>query len=194
MSAALERSWTQDQFLAWAEAQELRYEFDGTRPVAMTGGTIGHGQITGNLNTALRSRLRKSPCTNHGPDTGVQTAGSKVRYPDGLITCSNFRPTDKLAPNPIIVFEVLSPTSGGTDRIEKVREYAPVPSILRYVIVESATPGLMVLHRETRTAPWTTLTLTMDDALPLPEVGLEIPVDEFYDGVEFEPPAQDRTA
>jgi Uma2 family endonuclease len=112
-----------------------------------------------------------------------------VRYPDGLVTCSKFQPNDKLVPNPVIVFEVLSPNSGGTDRIEKVREYAAVPSILRYVIVESATPGLMVLHRETGTAPWTTLTLTMEDALRLPEIGLEIPVAEFYDGIEFEPAA-----
>jgi hypothetical protein len=41
------------EFLAWEERQELRYEFDGLQPVAMTGGTIGHDRVTFNLRRAL---------------------------------------------------------------------------------------------------------------------------------------------
>jgi hypothetical protein len=43
MNIALRRPMTQEEFLAWAEAQEERYEFDGFQPVAMTGGTNNHG-------------------------------------------------------------------------------------------------------------------------------------------------------
>jgi hypothetical protein len=39
MSIAQRRSMTVDEFLAWERRQELRYEFDGSAPVAMTGGT-----------------------------------------------------------------------------------------------------------------------------------------------------------
>src|SRR5271165_5104521 len=45
MSAPLRRSWTQDEFFAWAGSQEGRYEFDGFQPVAMTGGTVNHALI-----------------------------------------------------------------------------------------------------------------------------------------------------
>jgi len=186
MNVALQKPWTPERFLAWAEAQEDRYEFDGIRPVAMTGGNQNHDRITVNIATALRARLRGKPCSNHGPNLGVRTIGSAIRYPDAFITCTKFPGTDKIAPNVVVVFEVLSPTSGAIDRITKVREYEAVPSILRYVIVESVTAGLQVLHRSNGEAPWTVHALTKDDVLALPEVGMDISVAEFYEDVEFE--------
>ena len=186
MNVALQKPWTIERFLAWAERQDARYEFDGVQPVAMTGGNANHNRITGNIHAALRSRLRGTRCSYYGPDLGVQTTGSKVRYPDALITCTKFPGTEKLAPNVVVVFEVLSPTSGGTDRIEKVLEYEAVPSIRRYIIVESATAGLQVLHRDRAGDAWTVHTLTRDGVLSLPEVSIEVPVSEIYEDVTFE--------
>jgi hypothetical protein len=80
---------------------------------------------------------------------------------------------------------VLSSDSGRRDWIEKVREYAGVTSIRRYIILESASAGLLVLHRDGGEEAWTVLTLTGDDTLVLPEIGVEIPVSEFYEDVEF---------
>jgi Uma2 family endonuclease len=108
MNVALSKPWTADQFLAWAARQEERYEFDGIRPVAMTGGTANHSRITTNIHAALRSRLRGTPCSYFGPDLGVRTAGDKVRYPDALITCAKFPGTEQIAPDVVVVFEVLS--------------------------------------------------------------------------------------
>jgi Uma2 family endonuclease len=188
MNVALQKPWTPERFLAWAETQDEPYEFDGVRPVAMTGGNARHDTITTNLHIALRSRLRGKPCSHHGPNLGVQTTGSKIRYPDALVTCTKFRDTEKLAPNVVAVFEVVSPTSGGLDRIEKVREYEAVPSILRYVIVESITAGIQVLHRDHGGSPWTAHALMKDDVLAIPEVGIEVPVAEIYEGISFEDP------
>jgi Uma2 family endonuclease len=133
----------------------------------------------------LRSRLRGTPCSYFGPDLGVQTIGSSVRYPDALITCTKFPRTDRLAPDVRVVFEVLSPTSGRTDWIEKVREYAAVPSILRYIILETMSAGLLVLHRQHAKDDWTAAALTIEDTLSLPEIGIEIPVAEFYEDMDF---------
>jgi Uma2 family endonuclease len=52
MSSAL-KPWTIETFLAWEERQELRFEFDGFQPVAMTGGTFEHDAIQVNIVTAL---------------------------------------------------------------------------------------------------------------------------------------------
>src|SRR5271157_4825211 len=68
----------------------------------------------------------------------------------------------------------------------EMRGCLSVQSILRYVIVESATAGLQVLHRANGEDFWTVHALTKDDVLNLPEVGIEIPVAEFYEDVEFE--------
>jgi Uma2 family endonuclease len=184
MKIALQRPWTAEQFLDWAARQEGRYEFDGIQPVAMTGGSARHNRITLNIQAALRSRLRGTPCSSFGPDLAIQTIGEKVRSPDGLITCTKFPDTARVAPDVVVVFEVLSPDSGRRDRIEKLQEYAAVPSIRRYVILEYRTKGLMVLHRAHGDDPWTAQGLTAKDILPIPEVGIEIPVSEFYEDVD----------
>jgi Uma2 family endonuclease len=185
MNVAFSKPWTAEQFLAWADTQEGRYEFDGSRPVAMTGGTAHHSRVTLNIHAALRSRLRGTRCSFFGPDLGVKTIGDAIRYPDALVTCARFPGTERLAPDVRVVFEVLSAESGRRDRIEKAREYAAVPSILHYIIMESASVGLLVLHRQRGNDAWTELTLTIGDTLRLPEIGVEIPVAEFYEDVDF---------
>ena len=187
MTMALKRNWSIEQFLDWAGCQEGRFEFNGWQPVAMTGGNRRHSQLGINVLFALRSRLRGSRCSVYGPDLGVQTIGAAVRFPDALVTCANVPDADRLARDVRIVFEVISPSSGRVDRIEKLREYAAVASILRYVIVESAFPGLLVLHRKDALDPWTALTLTVEDTLDLPEVEAAVPVRELYEDVDFPP-------
>ena len=91
----------------------------------------------------------------------------------------------------VVVFEVLSPTSGRTDRIIKVREYAAVPSIRRYVILESASIGLTVMKREAPDEGWRATVLTHHDILRMPETGIEIPVGEIYEDMTV--PEQDET-
>jgi Uma2 family endonuclease len=83
------------------------------------------------------------------------------------------------------VFEILSPDSGRRDRIEKVREYAVVATITRYIIVESTSIGVLVLHRQTAGAAFTALPLTADDMLELPEANIGFPVAELYEDITF---------
>lgn len=184
MSVALRvPAMTRDEFLDWAERQEERYEFDGFRPVRMAGGTVDHGNIAPNIHMALRSRLRGTGCRSFGPDAGIATVGEAVRSPDALVTCAEVPGKAKLVPDPVVVFEVLSPTSEHMDHVVKPREYQAVPSIRRYVIVEQDTAGLVVMHRAGPDAGWEATTLLAGETLALPEIGAEVPVDEFYEGV-----------
>ena len=185
MNVPIRNPWTQEQFFSWTEAQDARFEFDGEQPVAMTGGNAGHALITRGLHRALDGRLRRGPCQPLGPDAGVETLNSAVRYPDALVTCSKFELADRTIPGVVVVFEVLSPSSGRVDRIHKVREYAAVPSIRRYVILESNSIGLTVMERAAPDEAWRTTVLTNGDILLMPEIGIEIPVAEFYDGITF---------
>ena len=192
MSAPLRRTWTQDEFFTWAGSQEGRYEFDGFQPVAMTGGTVNHAIIIQNhaiiiqnVHAALRSRLRGGGCRPLGPDAGVATIGAAIRYPDALVTCARLDGDALTVPGVVVVFEILSSNTSRTDRIIKVREYAAIASIRRYVILE------IEKHRPDRAGPakprraWRVATLTGDDVLRMPEIGIEVPVAEFYDEVSF---------
>jgi Uma2 family endonuclease len=185
MNVALPKPWTIGRFLAWAGRQEERYEFDGLHPVAMTGGNAERNRIALNVHVALRQWLRGTRCTPFGPDLGIQTTENAVRYADALVTCKKFGGKDRLAPDPVAVFEVLSPDSGRRDRIQKTHEYAGVSSIRHYVILESSGVGVFALHREASYAPWIATTLTGGDRLALPELGIEEPVSEFYEDVDF---------
>jgi Uma2 family endonuclease len=177
---------TRAEFLAWVATREDRWEFDGFAPVAMTGGTRNHSRVGRNVVAALVGRLRGGPCEVLGSDAGVAVPDGGVRYPDALVTCTPGRGGDRLIADPVIVFEVVSPTSGRTDRILKLREYRAVPSIRRYVILESTNAALTVLERLAPEDPWIATSLTGTEILPLPEIGTEVPVAELYEGVEIE--------
>ncbi len=187
MNVALRKPMTQDEFFAWAQAQDGRYEFDGFQPHAMTGGSGNHARIAGNINFELRSQLGQAGPCEALPEAGVQTVDKAVRYPDALVSCTPFDGRQHLIPSPVIVFEVVSPSSIREDRILKPDEYALVPSIKRYVIVEQAVVGLTVLWRE-HDEPWRFQTLKSGDILALPEIGAEIPVDSLYERVNFDEP------
>ena len=76
MSTALRPPMDLDAFLAWENRQELRYEFDGFAPLAMTEGTVELATIQRNLVTALTNRLRGKPCQAFGGELKIAVAGS----------------------------------------------------------------------------------------------------------------------
>ncbi len=121
MNLALRKPMTLAEFLEWEERQPLRYEFDGVGPVAMTGGTAGHADIQANLAAALRTRLRGKRCRFYGSDLKFQVADGQVRYPDGMLVCSPVDRTATVVYEPVVVFEVLSPSTARDDRIVKAR-------------------------------------------------------------------------
>ncbi|HME27684.1 MAG TPA: Uma2 family endonuclease [Acetobacteraceae bacterium] len=178
---------TVTEFLAWEARQELRYEFDGFQPVAMTGGTIAHDRITFNLHKALDARLAGKPCKSYGPNIKVTTPG-KVRYPDALVTCTPTDPNAIIADDPVVVFEVASEDTARTDRIVKLREYQATATIQRYVILEQKSIGASVFTR--RGNDWIATALTEGDTLHMPEIDVEVPIDEVYAGLDYSSPAE----
>ena len=184
MNLALRKPMTLAEFLEWEERQPMRYEFDGVGPVAMTGGTAGHAVVQGNLAIAVGGRLRGKPCRFYGSDLKFQVAEGHVRYPDGMVVC---RPVDRTATvvyDPVIVFEVLSPSTGRDDRIVKAREYQATPSVQRYVMLEQDAVGATVYARSGDA--WTHEILVADSILALPEIAVSLPLAELYEGVVFE--------
>ena len=176
---------TRDQFFPWAEAQDARYEFDGFAPVRKTGGTVRHNQIALAVHRLLYALLKGASCHVLGQDAGVATVGNTVRYPDALVSCSALTGDALLVPDVVAVFEVLSPSSQSIDRITKLREYGAVPSILHYVIMEQNSAALTSFARTGAGLAWTATALMAEDTLSLPEIGIEVPVVEFYDGVDL---------
>ena len=196
MNLALPKPMTLAEFLAWEERQPVRYEFDGTGPVAMTGGTVAHAAIQRNLAIVIGGRLRGKPCQFQGSDLKIQVGDGHIRYPDGMVVCSPVDRTATVVHEPVVVFEVLSPSTAAKDRIVKAREYQATPSILRYVMLEQDSAGATVYARAGDS--WTHEILIADSILALPEIGVELPLVELYEGIVFDhepdagrPPAEE---
>lgn len=182
MNVALRKPMTVAQFLAWEERQELRYEFDGFQPVAMTGGTLAHELIGGALRALLRERLQGKRCTVVGPTLKIEVMG-RIRYPDAFVYCTPVAPTETVIKDPVVVFEILSPGTSRTDRIEKLREYQATASIERYVILEQDSIAASVFARHG--TDWLAQALTADDILRLPEIEVEFPLAAIYADVRL---------
>ena len=184
MSAALKMPMSLEAFLDWESRQELRFEFDGFEPHAMTGGTAAHAAVQFNLSGALFVRLRGHRCRGYGEGLKIHVAG-RIRYPDAFIVCSPIPPGATVVYDPVVVFEVLSEGTADIDRIEKNREYRDTPSILRYVMLEQSRAAATVFERNG--ADWVGHLVLREADLALPEIGITLPLTELYDGVTFPP-------
>jgi Uma2 family endonuclease len=182
--------WTKEQFLAWADAQpgDGSYEFDGARPVAMAPATLGHNEIARNIRETIRARLPAGKaCRIYGPQQPIETVGGALREPDAFIACSAPSRTSVAIAAPIIVFEVLSPGKENRrrDEEEKVDEYGSVPTILRYVLVESESRAIRIFWRPPGERAWRSEPLDEAGPLGLPEFAITLTFDEIYEGVDF---------
>jgi Uma2 family endonuclease len=182
MSIALQNSMTLDEFLAWEEKQQLRWEFDGSVPMAMTGGTAAHSAIQLNLYLAVGGRLRGQRCRMYTADLKIQVADS-IRYPDGFVVCSPVSGPTLVVTHPVVVFEILSPSTAGVDFGVKNEEYRDTPSIQRYVMLAQDEQRATVFERIDD--DWVGHIMSGDVVLRMPEIGIEIPLAELYIGVQF---------
>jgi Uma2 family endonuclease len=82
-----------------------------------------------------------------------------------------------------VVFEVLSPSPAYTDRFEKLREYSATPSIQRYVMLEQYAIAAVMYVR--KGGDLVVETLAADDTLRMSEIGIEVPMAEFYVGIDL---------
>ncbi len=183
MNVTLRRPMTLEQFLAWEERQPLRYEFDGFQPVAMTSGTAAHAAIQRNLLFSLTGRLRGKPCQPYGSELKIEVAG-RIRYPDAFVVCTPVPPRSTVVTDPVVVFEVISDGTAGDDLVLKNAEYRATPCIQRYVILQQTKIAAIVFSRKGE--DWVTDLIAGEDALlRLPEVGIELPLQELYADLEL---------
>jgi Uma2 family endonuclease len=122
-------------------------------------------------------RLRGTACRFVGNDLKIRVAG-RTRYPDGFVYCSPSRADGKVVDEPVVIFEVLSDSTSSTDLITKNAEYAATPSVRRYIVLAQDAIGGTMFER---VGPdWAGRLLSADSLLRMPEIGVEIPMGEFY--------------
>jgi Uma2 family endonuclease len=180
-------SWTWEAYLDWEVRQPIRYELVDGQVYAMGGGTAEHDTIGNNLRAALHAQMRGKPCRTHGPDLKVK-AGKDGRYPDALIDCGPRVSGALQAQEPVVVFEVLSKSTGWIDQSLKLRDYDATPTIRTYVLISQDERRAMVYKRDEngRLGIQSAMLLEGADAsIEIPELSLALPFMIVYEGLEF---------
>lgn len=163
-------------FLDWERDQPQRFEFDGTQPIPMTGGTVAHARLVRRIMEAM-SRLLPAGYEAFGGDLKVLTAPGRVRYPDVLVLFGEPAP-DMDTVEPVVVFEVLSSSTALTDLRVKPEEYAAVATMMAYVVLPQESPaGATILRRSNGWTPEPVL-----GSLELAEIGVAIRMSDLYAG------------
>ncbi len=174
-----------EEYLESELHSEVRHEYLGGRLYAMAGAGEPHNEIAGNIFAALHAGLRGKPCRAFINDMKcrIQSVGRDVfYYPDVMVTCGPRVKTDYFKRDPVIIFEVLSPSTESTDRREKFFAYTSLPTLDAYVLVEQEKIGVTVFRRSGE--GWATETIeAREGVLALPRIEMELPLALIYEEV-----------
>jgi Uma2 family endonuclease len=183
MPNAAEQLMSLDEFLAWEREQPERYEYTGGVATMMTGGSLDHSTIASNLWTALRDSLRGGACRAFRGDTKI-IANNSIRYPDLSVTCTPVRGDEDTVLEPVLVVEVVSPSTEREDRGHKKFDYFSTLSIQQYAIIEQDARRVDLYTRSGDR--WTDEIIEGDAVLKLSSIGAEISLDAIYEDTELD--------
>jgi Uma2 family endonuclease len=193
MSTAAVKSYSVEEYLAIERASpEIKHEYDGGEIFVKSGLNSSHNLIVVNLLGELGSRLRSSDALVYPTGMRILTPSGLYAYPDGSVVCGGPKfaedRNDTLL-NPLIIVEVLSPTTAAYDRGRKFKHYQTIGSLREYVLVEQDQASIDHIARQ-NDGRWLITSLTgLDGALALPALDLSVPMAEIYAKVEFPPEA-----
>lgn len=172
-----------DDFLAWERQQPDRWEWYGGAPVAMTGTTLAHNLICGNLRAAIHQAIRPRGCRAYSESVKVIAAGTLL-YPDIVSSCARPAEREDVVRDPILVVEVLSASSVSYDRNAKRALYRLIPTLDHYLVVSQSHYRVEV---DTRTPDgWSTSHIIgIGATVPLPRLGFELSMATIYEDIDL---------
>lgn len=184
MNAPLDLKLDKADFDRWLLKQDRKYEWKEGRVVQMTNVTRAHARVVMNIALALGSRLDRNKWSVVTSDFGVEDLGTFVRFPDVLVESEDAGALDvRRSPSPILLFEVLSPSSVDVDLIEKPAEYGTIASLEAYVAVSQDMARCWLWERDAETGGFPEKPLRIDgrdQAIDLKARGIALPLAEIY--------------
>jgi Uma2 family endonuclease len=151
MSAQPTPPLTPEEYLAIERAAEYKSEYYQGQMYAMAGTSLRHALIVGNLSREFGNALRNGPCSVVTTDLRVLvSAAGLYTYPDVVVVCGEPKLTDSwmdTLTNPIVLIEVLSPSTEAHDRGFKSAQYRKLESLQEYAFVWQEEPHVEIYRR-----------------------------------------------
>jgi Uma2 family endonuclease len=142
------------EYLALEEIAAVKHEFLDGHVWAMAGGTPAHAAIAANVIALLSVQLRGRPCRVFTSDLRIRVLATGLgTYPDVTVVCGRLEadpadPQGNTVTNPLVLVEVLSPSTAEYDRGEKLSHYQRIPSLAEVVLVAHDERRLEIWRRE----------------------------------------------
>jgi Uma2 family endonuclease len=190
MSVTPQRHYTLEEYLALERESEIKYEFWHGEIFAMSGGTLGHNLVMDNVAACLRLALQGKPCRVFSSNSQIKVPmAPPYRYADGSVVCGTiaverFNGNDLLC-NPVLIYEVLSPSTEGFDRGDKFTYYKSIPSLAEYLLIAQHRPHITQYVKQPDGSWAYTEVNGLEKSLYLPSLGVTLHLSDVYQDVAF---------
>lgn len=178
------------QYLELLEKSDVRYEFWDGEIFAMSGASRSHNLISASILSNLWQQLLKSDCKPVGGDQLIRAReAQRYVFADVVVSCRNARYEAGTVPalnDPVVVFEVLSPSTESMDRSKKFEYYSSFESLKDLVLVSQSEKLVEHFYRGSSGEVWRVKHLFHDeDEVVLGNVGAKLSVATIYEAVEW---------
>jgi Uma2 family endonuclease len=169
--------------LAWVAGREERFELVEGVVVMMAGAGRRHDSIVVNLTAAVHAQVRGSPCQAFTSDTYIVTSTTTRRMADLGVDCG--KPTDDAtaADKPVLLIEVLSPTTVGFDITVKLAECQSLPSLEYILFVDTEMPSVHLCSRDQDRRWQDKVVKGLDEVISFPKLQVSLKLADIYGGL-----------
>lgn len=178
------RSYSVSEYFALEQDSQTRHEYLDGEIIPMGGASRAHNIIVFNLGAVIRPHLRGTSCRLGGSDMKVFIASAnRAYYPDLMVSCGDpgAGADDYTETQPLLIVEVLSPTTATIDRSEKRLNYQRLDSLQECLLI-SQHEALLELYRR-QPEGWMYIGYGADDEIELTSIDLRLPVAVIYEDI-----------
>lgn len=179
---------TEEQYLALDRAAEFKSEYFDGEMFAMSGGSMQHARLHMNLATELSIALRGRDCEPFGSDFRVRVSSRMYTYPDISVVYGKPLLADNSQDallNPVVIVEVLSPSTETYDRGLKLQAYRTITSLQDYILVNQNEIRIEQYTRQENNLWILRDHQSLDEELNIASIGVSLSLGRIYDRVEF---------
>lgn len=176
-----------DEYLAAEEFVLTKSEYVDGRVRAMTGASLRHNIVSANAFVSLHNTLRGKDCRPFQSDTKVRIERDNLKrfyYPDVQVVCESNDQLSVFQDRPVLILEVLSPSTRRYDLDEKMSAYLSIASLQTYILLEQHQPIAIVMRR-VKDGFLREVIEGIEASIDLPFLSCSLPLREIYEGVEF---------
>jgi Uma2 family endonuclease len=181
---------SESEYLAFERVNETKHEFVDGEVFAMTGASENHNLICLNLFRVLGNQLLEGPCKVYPSDMRVKVEATRLyTYPDVSVVCDDPQFADNefdTLLNPLVIIEVLSPSTDGYDRGRKFQNYRLMSTLQEYLLVSQDTARIEHYIRQENGEWLLSDVIGLDGQLKLPSIECSLLMSDVYRKVTFE--------